>query len=112
MLLSGSAPFNGATAEEIMGKVLIGKWGFNGKVWQGISAEGKDFVTQLLTYDPDDRPTAQKILEHEWIQKNLEVEVTEDQVWDFIQNMLKFQAVKCTLHSAVMQFIVQQLMPK
>lgn len=33
-----------------------------------VSADGKDFVTSCLTADPVQRPTAQQLLEHRWLQ--------------------------------------------
>jgi calcium-dependent protein kinase len=65
--LSGIPPFNGASDQEIMKKVKIGKFSFSDPVWSTISNEAKDFITKLLTLDQDKRPTAQQALEHPWI---------------------------------------------
>jgi len=67
MLLSGTAPFNGSTPQEIMGNVRKGQWSFKAAIWKSISADGKDFISKLLTYDPVARPSAQEILGHAWI---------------------------------------------
>ncbi len=34
---------------------------FKRKSWDGISAEAKDFVAQLLNKDPSKRPSAKKV---------------------------------------------------
>lgn len=67
IVLSGIPPFNGASDQEIMKKVKIGKFSFSDPVWTTISNEAKDFITKLLTLDQDKRPTAQQALEHPWI---------------------------------------------
>ena len=59
--------FNGASDQEIIKKVKIGKFSFSDPVWSTISNEAKDFITKLLTLDQDKRPTAQQALEHPWI---------------------------------------------
>lgn len=62
MLLSGTIPLRGNTPEEIMDNVAKGEWSFYAPIWNTISDEAKDFVTLLMTYDPDKRPTANEIL--------------------------------------------------
>ena len=52
-------PFNGSTDQEIMKKVKIGKFTFADPVWNNVSENCKDFITQLLTKDPDQRPSAE-----------------------------------------------------
>jgi calcium-dependent protein kinase len=69
IVLSGMPPFNGSTDQEIMKKVKIGKFTFADPVWNNVSESGKDFITQLLTKDPDQRPSAAQSLNHPWIQE-------------------------------------------
>ena len=38
-------------------------------VWNNMSDQGKDFITQLLTKDQNKRPTAQEALNHPWIKQ-------------------------------------------
>jgi len=52
-----------------MKKVKIGKFSFSDSCWTNISDKAKDFITKLLTYDPEKRPTAQEALSHPWIQE-------------------------------------------
>jgi calcium-dependent protein kinase len=65
--LSGIPPFNGASDQEIMKKVKSGKFSFADPVWASISAQAKDFITQLLTLDQNKRPSAAQALTHPWI---------------------------------------------
>jgi serine/threonine protein kinase len=60
--LSGIPPFNGGTDQEIMNAIKSGKFHFNQPVWKDISANAKDFITQLLVFDPAKRMTAEKAL--------------------------------------------------
>jgi len=67
--LSGIPPFNGSSDQEIMKKVKLGKFSFADPVWNNMSDQGKDFITQLLTKDQNKRPTAQEALNHPWIKQ-------------------------------------------
>ena len=50
-----------------MKKVRIGKFSFSDPCWANVSDKGKDFITKLLTYDVDKRPSAEDALQHPWI---------------------------------------------
>jgi serine/threonine protein kinase len=52
-----------------MKAIKIGKFNFDNKVWNGISSGAKDFITQLLTYDTAKRPSAEKAIQHPWVQE-------------------------------------------
>ena len=49
--------------------VLVGSLDFEDQVWQSVSDLAKDFVSQLLEYEEDKRPTAQKALSHPWLEQ-------------------------------------------
>ena len=76
IVLSGIPPFNGASDQEIMKKVKLGKFSFQDAVWGNVSDEAKDFITALLTKDQDKRPSAEEALMHPWIQKVNELQKT------------------------------------
>ena len=69
ILVSGIPPFTGADSNEIMESVCEGKISFEDEVWSDVSGECKDFITQLLTYKAEDRPSAAEVLKHPWITK-------------------------------------------
>ena len=52
-----------------MEKIETGKYHFKNPVWQNVSAEAMNFVSYLLTYDFNKRPTAKDALQHNWITK-------------------------------------------
>jgi len=58
ILLSGQPPFNGQSDSEIMKKVRAGKFSFDDKCWASISDKAKDFISSLLTFKQEDRPSA------------------------------------------------------
>jgi calcium-dependent protein kinase len=68
-LLCGYPPFNGSKDDQIIKAVLAGKYSLDEPEWADVSAEAKDLVTKLLTYDPDKRITAFDALKHPWITK-------------------------------------------
>jgi len=48
-------------------KILNGDYNFNDSVWEKISENGKNFVSQLLKVRPSDRMTPQDALNHPWL---------------------------------------------
>lgn len=70
ILLSGKRPFDGKTKKEITQKIVDGKFSMDGDPdWANISKPAKNFVKSLLSYDPDERPTAAEALRDPWLQK-------------------------------------------
>ena len=51
ILLCGYPPFNGHNKQEIMQKVVLGKFSLQGPEWKKVSKEAKALVKKLLTYD-------------------------------------------------------------
>lgn len=66
ILLSGSAPFYGATEAELLATVRAGQWHFDDHLLHRVSAEARDFITKCLTKRPFWRPTAAAALKHPW----------------------------------------------
>ena len=58
ILLSGMPPFNGQSDQDIMKKVRKGQFSFDDRIWQTISENAKSFIRSLLTYNPEERPSA------------------------------------------------------
>lgn len=69
VLLCGYAPFNGANDKEILLRVKGGRYTFPPSEWNGVSAQGKDFIKKLLEFDPSKRMSASEALEHAWIKQ-------------------------------------------
>ena len=71
ILLSGRPPFAGDNDKEILDAVRSGVFSLASKEWTAISAEAKDLIKQMLTFDPNQRITALEALNHEWIKKKV-----------------------------------------
>ncbi|PHZ12421.1 calcium/calmodulin dependent protein kinase 2 [Rhizopus microsporus ATCC 52813] len=66
-LLSGYTPFYGEDQNELFSAIMSGRYEFDDEYWSEISAEAKNLIDRLLTFDPKDRITAEEALEHPWI---------------------------------------------
>jgi len=66
MLLSSSLPFFGETRRDVIKRIMKGRFNFKTRRWKGVSQEAKDFVTSLLVYDVNNRPSCADALTHEW----------------------------------------------
>ena len=114
IVLSGIPPFNGASDQEIMKKVKVGKFSFADQIWGSISETGKDFITQLLTKDQDKRPSAEQALQHPWIvqaNEQSKESVTSDMAMGALTNLQNFNA-QSKLKQATFAFIASQLLSK
>jgi len=107
IVLSGIPPFNGASDQEIMKKVKVGKFSFSDPIWNNISDFAKDFISSLLTKDQNKRPTAAEALNHPWIQQALEhavQNVSSDVAISALTNLSNFNA-RSKLKQATYAFI-------
>ena len=68
ILLTGLPPFNGDTDEEIMKKIMKGKFDMKKYPWPIISSQAKDLLKKLLEFDPNKRITAEEALSHPWFE--------------------------------------------
>lgn len=67
VFLFGVPPFNGKTDEDIFGKIKSGKFKFPELV--NVSPDAKYLITQMLTKNPEQRPTADALLKSPWFAK-------------------------------------------
>ena len=104
-------PFNGQSDQDIMKKVRQGNFDFEDKVWNNISDKAKDFISQLLTYKKDERPTAEEALKHTWLTELGSLAVDESLALSVLDNMKGFK-VEQTLKQATYAFIASQLLTK
>lgn len=66
VMLSGTHPFSGKSAEEVLRKVKAGLAPVDGPAWKHISAEGKGFVKICLQRSPGARLGASQACQHQW----------------------------------------------
>lgn len=70
-LLSNSLPFgteDECSEQEIAEKVKAGKFTMVGPAWGSVSDEAKDFIQSLLVLHENKRPSAEKALQHKWLE--------------------------------------------
>lgn len=111
ILLSGQPPFNGENDKDIMKKVRAGKYTFDPQKWGWVTDMAKDFISKLLTYDQNERPTAEEALTHEWIKASGQVALDESLALGALDNLKGFRADQ-TLKAATFAFIAGQLISK
>lgn len=70
-MLAGQTPFaNGASDSpaQILQRISEGRVDLESGNWVSVSTEAKDLVQKMLHLDPNRRPTASQVLQHNWIQ--------------------------------------------
>ena len=94
-----------------MNAINTGKFSFNHSVWKGISQSAKDFISSLLTYDRAARPTAEKCLQHKWIQDHSKLNVDQSVASSALDNLIHFHS-HAVIKAATLTFIGSQLLSK
>jgi serine/threonine protein kinase len=56
-VLSGCLPFYGKTPKDVFDKIILGKYSFSSKEFNGISESAKDLISNLLIKDRSQRYT-------------------------------------------------------
>ena len=111
-LLSGVPPFDGKTENEIIAKILKGKFSFEEPAWDKISIDAKNLIEKMLNLDPDHRISAETALKHPWIVKFSEVfHLHDPNSQSLFKNLRNFQSHE-KLQQAVLTFIATQLLSK
>ena len=88
MMLSGLPPFYGSNRKEVMTKITQGKFSFKSKIWTLISREAKDLIENMLTLNPEQRPSCRDILAHPWFLKE---EVAKINTAIYLENMNRYE---------------------
>ncbi len=100
VLLSGTAPFNGVTDDDIMNAVKKGTYSFSStfspttkdvdRIWDSVSDLAKDLIQKMLTYNPDKRISAAESYKHAWLQTKEMNPLSADRTQELISNLSKF----------------------
>ncbi|KAG9402871.1 hypothetical protein AC1031_006414 [Aphanomyces cochlioides] len=88
ILLCGYPPFQGATDAELLKHVQSGKFEFDAPYWDDVSDLAKSFVASMLVLDPLQRPSADELLQHQWITGN----VSSAPLKTVVQELKRFNA--------------------
>uniref|UniRef100_A0A7S1VXM4 Calmodulin n=1 Tax=Ditylum brightwellii TaxID=49249 RepID=A0A7S1VXM4_9STRA len=110
MLLSSQVPFFGTKRREIAAKIRKCKYDFKGKRWANISAQAKNFVSELLQLNPDQRPTASEASKSSWLNRrcNVSVRFPDDDQLDNIQTSLQNFAAYSKLKKLALMVIAHK----
>jgi len=109
VLLSGTAPFNGVTDEDILNAVKTGKYTFKstgasnaiGKGWESVSASAKDLINKLLAYSQELRLSSAEAYQHPWIQSKKFNTLNATMVQELVDNMNHFYVHICGSHRSL-----------
>lgn len=74
ILLSGFQPFGGKCDKQIMDAIRVARYSFPDDPWKDISEDAKDFIRSMMTLNADDRLEASDLLQHRWIQNQIETQ--------------------------------------
>lgn len=91
ILLSGRPPFGGENDKEILDSVRQGVFSFSGQEWKNISSDAKDFIKQMLMYDPNTRISAENALNHPWIKKQVHEQIDLSSTLNALNNLRNFR---------------------
>ena len=117
ILLCGEAPFDGDDENGILDSVRAGAFDMDNPHWDNVSNEAKDFVEMLLTYEEDDRPTAEMALQHPWLEttrKNSRLGLQESDSQEAVNVLTNLETfcASSKLKQAVCAFTASQLIRK
>jgi len=109
MLLCGFMPFHAEEDKELLGKVKKGKFTFNpARVWDHISADAKDLITNMICKDVTKRSTATEAYRHKWTQNedaNHLSLMPDDEIVKSMRTFLKHNRLK----RVALQIIARQI---
>lgn len=110
MLLSNTKPFYGKKRRHVVSKILQGNYNFYSKIWNKRSDESKAFVRSLICVDPKKRLTADKALEHPWLDREfpLSDRVPEDKLLDSVHESIAAYAEVSEFKKMALMVIAHQ----
>ena len=111
VLLCGYPPFGGSTDDQILKKISVGRFSFPSPEWDFISAEAKDLVNKMLTFNYHTRISAREALQHPWLNNASRQHVEESIVRGIFTNLQSFRSEQ-KLQKATYSFIASQLATK
>lgn len=110
ILLTGKAPFNGSSDQEIFENVMDGHYSLSIPEFKNVSQEAKSLVRKLLIYDDEERITIEQALNDIWFRKIME---SKEKTFDksVLYNIKKFNA-KNKIQKAIYYFLVSHISNK
>jgi calcium-dependent protein kinase len=112
ILLCGKPPFYGKADEDILRRVRIGEYSFEGPDWALVSEGAKNLIRKLLNKKVADRITAAEAAQDQWILDNAQRSPLQAEVRASTLGQLKSFKSGQKLRRAVMSFIASQMVNK
>jgi len=107
ILLCGYPPFNGNDDDEIYESIKKRKFVYPDSEWAHVSNEAKDLINKMLS-DPLTRLTAEQVLSHPWLKKQLNKETKASEI-KINFNTFKTYSGANKLSRAVLTYIASRL---
>ena len=106
-MLCGHPPFCGNKENIIKSKILHSKLTFPSKEFKTVSSEAKEYIKSLLSYDPNNRPSAEEALNNNWLMAM--INRGKAKLSDYIiSNLIRFRTT-IGLQKATVSFLANQI---
>ena len=106
-MLCGHPPFCGNKENTIKSKILHSKLVFPSKEFKSVSKEAIEYIKNLLSYDPEQRPTAEEALNNKWLISMINHGNSKLSEY-IISNLIKFRTT-LGLQKATVSFLANQI---
>ncbi|CAM9349713.1 unnamed protein product [Pylaiella littoralis] len=70
MMVSGAPPFWGNADAQVRAKIMVGEYDMPDVLFQHVPPDAKDFISELLVIDPNQRMSAEQALAHPWLRRS------------------------------------------
>lgn len=110
LMIVGYPPFFGKTKQEIIQKITSGYIDYSDDIWDSISPECKNLLSQMFVQDPDKRISASDVMKSPWIAKvTTDTKVTDVDLRLSLSNLRNFRT-QIVFQGAVLSYIASQKM--
>lgn len=110
LILCGYPPFFGSSRKSVAKKIMKKQPKFKGDNWDLASRNAIELIGWMLSKDPNERPSCEEILGHDWFTDatvfHNELDVTSAK--KYLENMRRFQT-RSKLSQAIMTYIVSNI---
>ena len=89
--------------------MYVGMFSFHGIIWKYISLEAIDLIHKMLSFNPEERPTARSCIRHPWfrIQEDVLYNMNPALTHTALQNIIKFRSGKAFGNSCLAYIVLQ-----
>jgi len=94
ILLCGYPPFYNKSTHNLFNLILMGKYEFHEDTWGDISDEAKDLISKLLINKPNERLSAEEVLQHPWFSDTITPKLSHRDLDKCQDNLKNFQKAK------------------